>query len=132
MARHGGWAKGALFKNYLQLFDTHALLALGDWPEGAQGTPNMFWHERFHMHVPEELIVLLFPFLPALEKTVYGLRAGGNISVQAVPEVLRSLAVVVVQDSLELVDLLRNHPVHQRLAQNDRFQCALMLMLVLA
>lgn len=122
--RHGGWLRDALNKSYLVLFDTKALLGLGDWEEGALGNLTMFWHERFHNEVPEELIALLFPFLPDLEKTVRDMRAAANISVSSVPVVLRSLAMVLVQDALELAEAMPENTVHAMLLEHDTFQCA--------
>lgn len=109
------------------LFDTKALLGLGDWPEGTTGNLTMFWHERFHNEVPEELIVLIYPFLPALETTVRDMGPAANISVSAVPVVLRSLAVVVVQDALELIHSMPDNPAHKLLAVHPTFQCAQIL-----
>ena len=123
LERHGGWLHNALNKSYLVLFDTKALLGLGDWEEGATGNLTMYWHERFHNEVPEELIVMMFPFLPALEATVKAMGAAANISVSALPVVLRSLAVVLVQDALELAEAMPKNTVHAMLLQNATFEC---------
>ena len=125
IGRHCGWVKAAMYKNYLAFFDIVALLTLGEWPEGEKGNTTMYWNERFHMCVCEELQRLLFPFLPALEATVAGMGRRANISVRAVPVVLRSLAVVVVQDALELAETMNQHPVHARLLEDGNFQYAL-------
>lgn len=122
IGRQGSWLKAAMYKNYLRFFDTRALLGLGDWPEGTQGNLSMYWHERFQMQVPEELITLLFPFLPDLEATVAEMGKAANISVRAVPVMLRTLAVVLVQDALEVAELFSHQPVHVLLSDANHFQ----------
>lgn len=111
-----------MYKNYLAFFDPVALLSLGDWPEGEKGNQSMFWHERFHMSVPDELVHLLIPFLRALEKTVADMGRRASISVRSVPVVLRTLAIVVVQDALELAEDFSKHPVHAMLLEDNDFQ----------
>ena len=114
--------KAAMYKNYLAFFDALALLSLGDWPEGESGNKGMFWHPRFHMSVSDDLVHLLFPFLRALEKTVADMGHRANISVRALPVVLRTLAIVVVQDALELAEKFSEHPVHAMLLEDAAFQ----------
>ena len=124
LGQHCGWMKAAMYKNYLAFFNPQALLSLAEWPEGAQGNLGMYWHQRFQMAIPEELIQLLFPFLPSLEASVARMGARANISVRAVPVVLRTLAIVVAQDALELAELMPQNPVHAMLLEDSSFQYA--------
>ena len=55
-------------KSYLLCFKPVGLLAAGGWPGVAQNDYDQFWHERFCVAVPAELVEYLFPCLPALEK----------------------------------------------------------------
>ena len=105
-------------------FTAEALLALALWPGAAQKDFTGYWAERFHAAVPEELVQLLMPGLAALEQAVAAATAAGKPSAVAdnLARLLRMLAVVVVQDALELADRYPDNPVHRMLLQNDRFK----------
>ena len=68
ISRMGHWVYQALYRSYLLFFKPAGLLAAGDWPGAATNDYSLFWHERFLMTVPEELVNLLFPFLVRLDK----------------------------------------------------------------
>jgi hypothetical protein len=74
--------------------------------------------------VPEELVQLLMPGLAALEKAVADLKAAGKPSavLENLVKLLRMLAVVAVQDALELAEAYPANPVHSMLLANDRFK----------
>jgi len=50
--------------------------------------------------------------------------AKASNSVRSMPQTLRYLAQVMVQDALELADKYSNNRFHQALIQNSQFQCA--------
>ena len=58
----GKWSYEVMAKSYLMYFKPVGLLASAGWPGAAQNDYNQFWA------VPQELVDLLFPFLPALQK----------------------------------------------------------------
>ena len=87
-----------------------SLLAAAGWPGAASNELNMFWHERFMIPVPNELVVLLFPFLQNLEKAVQELGEAASSSIHAAPQLLQYLARVVVQDAAG--GMCRMHPEH--------------------
>ena len=55
-------------KSYLLCFKPVGLLAAGGWPGVAQNDYDQFWHERFCVAVPAELVNHLFPFLSKVEE----------------------------------------------------------------
>jgi hypothetical protein len=101
-----------------------ALLALAFWSGAAQKDFTGYWAESFHAAVPEELVQLLMPGLAALEREIAAARAAGKPSALAdnLARLLRMLAVVVVQDALELADRYPDNPVHRMLLRNARFK----------
>lgn len=68
IARMGKWCYQVMSKSYLLCFKPVGLLAAGGWPGVAQNDYDQFWHERFCVPVPAELVEYLFPFLSDLEK----------------------------------------------------------------
>jgi hypothetical protein len=111
-----------MYQSYLKFYKIEGLLAMGGWPNAAQKDLTTFWHERFHAPVSEELITLVFPFLQGLEEIVATMGERATNSMRSAPRVLRYLAGVVVQDSLELAEKYPAHPVHQCLMQNAAFR----------
>jgi hypothetical protein len=105
-------------------FTAEALLALALWAGAAQKDFTGYWAERFHAAVPEELVQLLMPGLAALEQAAADLKAAGKPSavLDNLARLLRMLAVVAVQDALELADSYAANPVHSMLLENDRFK----------
>ncbi len=63
----GKWNYEAMAKSYLMYFKPVGLLACAGWPGAAQNDYNQFWAERFCVAVPQALVDLLFPFLPAVQ-----------------------------------------------------------------
>jgi hypothetical protein len=74
------------------------------------------------MTVPKELVLWTFPFLDKLEQDVEKMGAKASNSVRSMPQTLRYLAQVMVQDALELADKYSNNRFHQALIQNSQFQ----------
>lgn len=68
IARMGKWCYQAMSKSYLLCFKPVGLLAAGGWPGVAQNDYDQFWHERFCVAVPAELVDYIFPCLTKLEK----------------------------------------------------------------
>ena len=66
--RMGHWIYDAMVKSYLTFFKPAGLLAAGEWPGAAKNDYGQFFHERFMMTVPEELVEYLFPHLPELKR----------------------------------------------------------------
>lgn len=64
----GKWLYTALFQSYLMYLPPEGLLGAGWWPGAAQKDFNQYWHPRFCIVVPEELVAVLFPFLSSLEE----------------------------------------------------------------
>jgi hypothetical protein len=118
----GRWTHDAIYQSYLKFYKLEGLLAMGGWPNAAQKDLTTFWHERFHAPVSEELISLVYPFLRGLEEIVERMGKRATNSMKSAPKVLRYLAMVVIQDSLELAEKYPAHPVHQTLLQNAAFR----------
>ena len=59
--RLGKWLADPMFKSYLQFFDIKGLLAIGDWPEAANGNTHMFWQPRYHMAVGRLMLCTAAP-----------------------------------------------------------------------
>lgn len=77
--------------------------------------------------VPEVLIAFVMPFLAALEAHVRQLEAQqkANISARAFPKFMREMAVVAVQDSLDLAESFPGNQVHERLLRHPAFRYTL-------
>lgn len=57
-------------KSYLEFFKATGLMGARGWPGAATNELHMFWHERFMVPTPPELVVLLYPFLPKLGQII--------------------------------------------------------------
>jgi len=108
--RTGKWLYDSLVRSYLEFFKAVGLLGCGGWPGAATNELHMFWHERFMIPAPDELVVLLFPFLPNLEKTIKELGAAASLSMHAAPMILQYLARAVIQDAAG--GMCKMHPDH--------------------
>lgn len=64
----GKWSYEAMSKSYLMYFKPVGLLAAAGWPGAVNNDYDQFWHPRFYVSVPKELVHRLFPFLPGLEQ----------------------------------------------------------------
>lgn len=123
--RSGKWLYDSLIRSYLEFFKAVGLLGCGGWPGAATNELHMFWHERFMIPCPKELIVLLFPFLPKLEKTIKELGAAASLSMHAAPLILGYLARVVIQDAAGGMSQLHpDHDVHVLLNTSAAFRFA--------
>jgi hypothetical protein len=60
-------APGQLNQSYLKFFKPKGLLAAGQWDKDR---PDSFFAERFCLQVDEELVLLVYPWLPELRKQV--------------------------------------------------------------
>ena len=119
-------------------FQPEALLALAFWPGAAQKDFTGFWAERFHVYFPEELRLLVMPALATLRQQVAefkdqarsGDRAAAALAAEAenALRVLHFGAMVVLQDALELATQSPHNPVHKLLLENDKFRCALQVL----
>jgi hypothetical protein len=83
----------------------------------------MFWHERFMVEVPDELIQYIMPWLNDLKLKVDNLGDKTGPSRRSVVEAFEYLARVAVQDALELSDRFPNHPVHVFLNGSEAYKC---------
>jgi hypothetical protein len=121
--RMGKWLKEAMYVNYLAFFKTEGLMAMCCWPHAEKKDFNYFWHERFECNVSQELMHLVFPFLPELKLRLEQVGTA-DPSMDSIVQVLEYLAVVLVQDAVELLaeDKFAEHPVHQHLMENDKFR----------
>jgi hypothetical protein len=121
--RMGKWLKDAKYVNYLAFFNTEGLMAMGCWPHAVKKDSNYFWHERFECNVSQELMHPVFPFLPELKLRLEEVGTA-DPSMDSIIQVLEYLAVVLVQDAVELLAELKfaEHPVHQHLMVNDKFR----------
>ena len=56
----GHWSREAITQSYLPCFKAAGLLAAAYWPGTANNEfASAFWHERFLIEVPEELLLLV-------------------------------------------------------------------------
>ena len=108
--RTGKWLYDSLIKSYLEFFKAVGLLGCGGWPGAATNELHMFWHERFMIPAPDELVLLLFPFLPKLEVAIKELGHAASLSMHAAPLILKYLARVVIQDAAG--GMYKMHPDH--------------------
>lgn len=122
--RMGRWSAKALFRSYLQFYAPDALLTLAGWPEAAQKVFNRFWAERFHVAVSDNMVAIVFPFLPGLKDKVLKMGKEAGPSMRSLVAVLEYLAVVVIQDAVQFAADQRfcNHPVHEFLFGHPCFR----------
>lgn len=119
----GRWTYECVYKSYLEFFPPSGLLAAAEWPGVATNELNMFWHERFMLPTPNELVLRLFPFLPGLEATLKEMGKAATLSMKAAPYVLRHVAKVLIQDSAAgMSQQFPGHPVHRLLETSDVFR----------
>lgn len=83
---------------------------------------DLFWHERFMVQVPTELVHVLMPWLGKFRQRVESMGKTAGPSRRSVLEACEYLANVVVQDALELCDIYPEHPVHVLLKQQSSFR----------
>ncbi|CAL8471742.1 g11284 [Coccomyxa elongata] len=121
IARMGKWNYEAMNKSYLMYFKPVGLLAAAGWPGAAHNDYHQFWHPRFCVDVPEQLVEVLFPFLRTLKKTVEDMGKDATNSMKSVPAALAYLAVCVVQDALEDAAKYPKNPVHALLLASPLF-----------
>ncbi len=125
--RSGKWLYDSLSRSYLEFFKAVGLLGAGGWPGAATNELHMFWHERFMIPTPPELIVLLFPFLPNLEQAIKELGAAASLSMHAAPLNLKYLARVVIQDAAGGMSRVHpDHDVHVLLNTSSVFRSVLL------
>ena len=131
--RIGHWLLDPFGTAYIEPgFSPEGLLALGFWAGAAQKDFGLFWAERFHVAVPEELVQLLMPQLAQLEAEVQAAKeaAAGQgadareraSKAEARVRVLRVLVVAAVQDALELAQEYSSNRVHALLWSSAAFK----------
>jgi hypothetical protein len=131
--RMGHWLLDAFGTAYIVPgFTAEALLALGFWPGAAQKDFSGYWAERFACAVPEQLVQFLMPGLNAIEQEAAAAVAAGKPSNVAdhYIRMLRTCAVVVVTDALELAEKYPDNPVHKELLQHPTFRYISLKMLM--
>ena len=118
----GKWLHQAMYTHYLSFFKTEGLLAMGNWPHAQLKDFGHYWHERFELNVPEHLLHVVFPFLREFKERLEEIDVV-QPSMKSMVEVLEYLAVVLVQDAVELLSQERytEHPVHVRLLEGPDF-----------
>lgn len=84
----------------------------------------MFWHERFMVEVPLELVEVLMPWLADFKRRVDAMGDEAGPSRRSVLQACEYLVTVVVQDALELIDDYPDHPIHILLKEQQAFRCA--------
>jgi len=118
--------KEVINKNYLGPNQPLSLMAAGWWPGVAERDFSKIFHPRMCQNVPESLIRKLAPWLIELEERVRSMGDTAEESHKAVPQSLRFIMIVLVQDSLELAEKI-NTRVHKWLLQQQEFQDMLKL-----
>lgn len=122
----------AMYTSYLECFKAAALLGAAGWEGASTNDLSMFFAERFFIVVPEELEVVVFPFLPELQKRVEALGADAGPSVKASVRLFKYLAVVAIQDAAGGLALqYPQHDVHRLLNASPVFRYLLLLLLFL-
>ena len=111
-----------MYKSYLEFFKAAGLMAAAGWEGASTNEFRMFFAERFFIVVPEELEVLVFPFLPELQKRVEALGADAGLSMQASVMLFKYLAVVAIQDAAGLALQYPDHDVHRFLNESPVFR----------
>ncbi len=73
MHRMGHWPQEAIARGHVPFFKA-PLLAAANWPgaDCQNEFAKAFWHERFLIEVPEEVLLLVFSELEVLETRVCG------------------------------------------------------------
>jgi len=92
--------------------------------------PSQYWHERFSVPCPAELIDLLLPWFKGFQAAISQAEKDHKPvypSAYGVQKLLPYLCWVVVQDALELCSgnrlaAFKDNPVHQLLLTNSTFQ----------
>jgi hypothetical protein len=123
--RAGRWGgHKALQQSYLQFYTPDALLTLAGWEEGAQKVFDRYWAERFHIAVTNEMVAIVFPFLPGLKAVVDDMGKQAGPSARSVVAVLEYLAVVAIQDMVQMASegAYTNHPAHAYMLQHECFR----------
>jgi hypothetical protein len=121
----GKWVYQAMYKAYLLFFKTEGILGMGGWPNAAQGETQMYWHERFMVQVPVELLHHVMPFVKGLKEAVAELGDNAKPSMRSVVAAMEYLALVAVQqDALELAEEYPDNLVHQQLMGSEAFRWA--------
>lgn len=116
----GRWLRQAMYKSYLKFFKPEGLLAIGGWP--IEKPHGLYWDSRFMVNVPDEMIVQVYPFLPALETKIAAIEgADARPSLRSIIALFKYLGCVLVQDALVLYDSQPDHPVHQFLGESRIF-----------
>jgi hypothetical protein len=64
----GKWSNSALNKSYLLDYKPAGLLALAGFPRAAENDLQTFYHDRFGMTVPKELLTIIYPYMDDLDK----------------------------------------------------------------
>jgi hypothetical protein len=82
----------------------------------------MYWHERFCVEVGPELVNHAMPFIQPFRQKVEALGTDAGTSMRSVLAACDYLAVVAVQDALELNEGYPDHPVHKHLQQHSDFR----------
>ncbi len=118
----GKWIYQAMYKSYLMFFKVDGLLAVAGWPGAAAKDFQQFWAPRFMASVPQELIDHAMPWVKGLKAAVAALGEGASNSMRSVVAACEYLAVVCVQDALELAGKFPNNSVHQHLRSHPTFQ----------
>lgn len=116
IAKMGRWINDALSNSYLVFYTPDALLSIGGW--SIEKPYDKFWAERFCIPLAQEMVNLVFPFLPGFRKTVEDMGSSAGTSMQSLVSGLDYLGGVVIQDTLDLVDDFPNHPVHAMLLKH--------------
>jgi hypothetical protein len=98
------------------------MLAIGDWPYAQQKDFAHYWAERFELHVAQYFIDLVFPFLKDYSSSLEEMQVKPP-SAKSMVDVLEYLAVVLVQDAVELLseDKYTDHPLHKFLMADELF-----------
>ena len=93
-------------------------MSAAGWEGAATNELRMFVAESFFIVVPEELEVLLFPFLPELQRREESLGEKTGSSMKASTLVFKYPALVVIQDATGgLAAQCPDHDVHELLYQ---------------
>jgi hypothetical protein len=119
----GKWLRQAMYTHYLSFFKTEGLLAMGDWPYAQQKDFGHYWSERFELHVAQYFIDLVFPFLKDFSSSLDKMDVKPP-SAKSMVDVLEFLAVVLVQDAVELLSegKYTAHPMHKYLMASELFK----------
>ena len=119
----GGWLYDAMYKSCLEFFKASGLIGAAGWQGAATNELRMFFAGRFFFVVPPELQILVFPFLPELERIVKSMGPHPGTSMTASVAVFKYLAVVLVQHAAGGLALdYPDHDVHRLLLDSPVFR----------